>query len=70
MLGASGVQMPHKNLDNLQSLREEDGTSETLDPQDCLGSLKLEVLDSTILTLLLKPIDLVAFGLLLYTKIP
>ncbi|GJX31140.1 hypothetical protein Tco_0240995 [Tanacetum coccineum] len=65
MLGASGVQIPQKNLDNLQSLREEDGTSETVDPQDCLGSLELELLDSTILTLLLELADLVAFGLLL-----
>ncbi|GKD35096.1 hypothetical protein Tco_1250605, partial [Tanacetum coccineum] len=60
-----GVQIPENNLDNLQSLREEDGISETVDPQDCLGSLELEVLNSTILTLLLEPIDLVAFGLLL-----
>ncbi|GJT22484.1 hypothetical protein Tco_0892421 [Tanacetum coccineum] len=67
MLGASGVQIPENNLDNLQSIREEDGTSEIVDPQDCLGSLVLEVLDSTILTLLLEPTDLVAFGFLLYT---
>nr|GEW09733.1 putative reverse transcriptase domain-containing protein [Tanacetum cinerariifolium] len=46
----------------MQLLREEDGTSETVDPQDCLGSLVLEVLDSTILTLLLEPTDLDAFG--------
>nr|GFB33719.1 protein S-acyltransferase 21-like [Tanacetum cinerariifolium] len=32
MLGASGVQIPHDNLDNMQSLSEEDGTSETVDP--------------------------------------
>ncbi|GJZ20150.1 hypothetical protein Tco_0556740 [Tanacetum coccineum] len=49
----------------MQSLREEDGTSEIVDPQDCLGSLELEILDSTILTLLLEPTDFVAFGLLL-----
>ncbi|GJZ06312.1 hypothetical protein Tco_0540105 [Tanacetum coccineum] len=55
MLGASRVQIPQNNLENLQSLREEDGTSEIVDPQDCLGSLVLEVLDSTILTLLLSP---------------
>ncbi|GJW51193.1 putative ribonuclease H-like domain-containing protein [Tanacetum coccineum] len=59
------VQIPENNLDNLQSLREEDGTSKIVDPQDCLGSLELEVLDSTILTLLLEPTNLVAFGLLL-----
>ncbi|GKA18423.1 hypothetical protein Tco_0698338 [Tanacetum coccineum] len=39
MLGASGVQIPENNLDNLKSTREEeDGTSEALDPQDWLGS--------------------------------
>ncbi|GJU99960.1 hypothetical protein Tco_1329231 [Tanacetum coccineum] len=37
MLGAAGVQIPEKNLDNLHSSREEDGTSETMDPQDLLG---------------------------------
>ncbi|GKD16056.1 hypothetical protein Tco_1205214 [Tanacetum coccineum] len=52
-------------MDNLQLLREEDGTSEIVDPQDCLGSLELEVLDSTILTLLLEPTDLVAWSLLI-----
>ncbi|GJX99454.1 hypothetical protein Tco_0356473 [Tanacetum coccineum] len=67
MLGASRVQIRQNNLNNLQSIREEDGTSETVDPQDCLGSLVLEVLDSTILALLLDPIDLDAFGFLLYT---
>ncbi|GJS00267.1 hypothetical protein Tco_0316775 [Tanacetum coccineum] len=70
MLGASGVQIPQNNLDKLQSIREEDGTSETMDPQDCLGSLVLEVLDSTILALLLDPTNLDAFGFLLYTMIP
>ncbi|GJY59723.1 hypothetical protein Tco_0459615 [Tanacetum coccineum] len=37
MLGATGVQIPENNLDDLHSSREEDGTSETLDPQDLLG---------------------------------
>ncbi|GKE40602.1 hypothetical protein Tco_1464007, partial [Tanacetum coccineum] len=37
MLGAVGVQIPEKNLDDLHSSREEDGTSETIDPQDLLG---------------------------------
>ncbi|GKB44617.1 hypothetical protein Tco_0889559 [Tanacetum coccineum] len=32
MLGASGVQIPKNNLDNLKSTREEDGAVETLDP--------------------------------------
>ncbi|GJZ54865.1 hypothetical protein Tco_0610058 [Tanacetum coccineum] len=67
MLRASGVQIPQNNLDNLQSIREEDGTSEIVDPQDCLGSLVLEVLDFIILTLLLDPTDLDAFCFLLYT---
>ncbi|GKF81246.1 hypothetical protein Tco_0239848, partial [Tanacetum coccineum] len=67
MLGASGVQIPHNNLDNLQSIIEEYGTSETVDPQDCLGFLVIEVLDSKILALLLDPIDLDAFGFPLYT---
>ncbi|GJV29587.1 hypothetical protein Tco_1386035 [Tanacetum coccineum] len=31
MLGASGVQIPQNNLDNLQSIREEDGTLEIVD---------------------------------------
>ncbi|GJW59980.1 hypothetical protein Tco_0109315 [Tanacetum coccineum] len=41
MLGAAGVQIPENNLDDLHSLREEDGTLETLDPQDLLGSFLL-----------------------------
>ncbi|GJY20299.1 hypothetical protein Tco_0392865 [Tanacetum coccineum] len=41
MLRAAGVQIPENNLENLQSLREEDGTLETVDPQDLLGSLML-----------------------------
>ncbi|GKG38022.1 hypothetical protein Tco_0457245, partial [Tanacetum coccineum] len=41
MLGAVGVQIPENNLDDLYSLREEYGTSETMDPQDLLGSFLL-----------------------------
>ncbi|GJX06725.1 hypothetical protein Tco_0194657 [Tanacetum coccineum] len=37
MLGAAGVQIPENNLDDLHSSREEDGTLETMDPQDELG---------------------------------
>ncbi|GKC12768.1 hypothetical protein Tco_1009550 [Tanacetum coccineum] len=37
MLEAAGVQIPEKNLDDLHSSREEDGTSETMDLQDLLG---------------------------------
>ncbi|GKB64742.1 hypothetical protein Tco_0920928 [Tanacetum coccineum] len=33
MLGAPGVQIPQNNLDNLQSIREEDGTLEQWIPQ-------------------------------------
>ncbi|GKA23832.1 hypothetical protein Tco_0709865 [Tanacetum coccineum] len=65
MLGASGVQISQNNLDNLQSIREEDGTSEMVDPQDCLGSLVLEDLDSIILALLFDPTDLDVFDFLL-----
>ncbi|GKC90611.1 kinase-like domain, phloem protein 2-like protein, partial [Tanacetum coccineum] len=36
MLRAAGVQISENNLDNLHSSREEDGTSETMDPQDIL----------------------------------
>ncbi|GJZ05322.1 hypothetical protein Tco_0538597 [Tanacetum coccineum] len=38
MLRAARVQIPKDNLDDLHSLREEDGTSEIMDPQDLLGS--------------------------------
>ncbi|GKG53917.1 hypothetical protein Tco_0555317, partial [Tanacetum coccineum] len=34
MLGAAAIQIPEDNLDDLHSLREEDGTSEIMDPQD------------------------------------
>nr|GEZ45865.1 hypothetical protein [Tanacetum cinerariifolium] len=37
VLGAAGVQIPENNLDNLQSSTKEDGTLETMDPQDLLG---------------------------------
>ncbi|GKA25151.1 hypothetical protein Tco_0711184, partial [Tanacetum coccineum] len=36
-LGVAGVQIPENNLDDLHSSREEDGTLETMDPQDLLG---------------------------------
>ncbi|GJY45325.1 hypothetical protein Tco_0434388 [Tanacetum coccineum] len=41
MLRAAGVQIPENNLDDLHSSREEYGTSETMDPQDLLGSFLL-----------------------------
>ncbi|GKD32892.1 hypothetical protein Tco_1248401 [Tanacetum coccineum] len=52
MPGAVGVQIPEKNLDNLHSSREEDGTSETMDPQDWLGSFLLADTDLRTLDLL------------------
>ncbi|GKF58986.1 hypothetical protein Tco_0175772, partial [Tanacetum coccineum] len=51
MLGATGVQIPENNLDNLHSSKEEDGTSKTMDPQDLLGSLLLADIDLIILGL-------------------
>ncbi|GKG53685.1 hypothetical protein Tco_0555085, partial [Tanacetum coccineum] len=32
MLGGAAVQIPKNNLDDMHSSREEDGTSETMDP--------------------------------------
>nr|GEY25535.1 hypothetical protein [Tanacetum cinerariifolium] len=62
MLGASGVKIPKNNLDNLKSIREEDGTSKMFDPQDLLGFALLEILYSTISDLLLEPTNFVALG--------
>ncbi|GJR73996.1 hypothetical protein Tco_0086361 [Tanacetum coccineum] len=46
VLGASGVQIPQNNLDNLQSIREEeDGSTKVLDPRDVSGSILLAVID-------------------------
>ncbi|GKD21213.1 hypothetical protein Tco_1222916 [Tanacetum coccineum] len=52
MLGATRVQIPKNNLDDLHSSREEDGTSETMDLQDLLGSVLLVDIDLIILGLL------------------
>ncbi|GJS55395.1 retrovirus-related pol polyprotein from transposon TNT 1-94 [Tanacetum coccineum] len=49
MPGAAGVQIPENNLDALHSSSEEDGTSETMDPQDLSGSFLLVDIDLTIL---------------------
>nr|GEY52468.1 hypothetical protein [Tanacetum cinerariifolium] len=49
MLKAVGVQILENNLDDLHSLREEDGIAETMDPQDLLGSLLLADIDLIIL---------------------
>ncbi|GJY00552.1 ribonuclease H-like domain-containing protein [Tanacetum coccineum] len=58
VLGASGVQIPQNNLDNLRSIEEEDGATEVLDPRDIPGSVLLEIIDFTILGLLLEPLVL------------
>ncbi|GJU86053.1 hypothetical protein Tco_1293599 [Tanacetum coccineum] len=50
VLGASIVQIPQNNLDNLQSIiEEEDGATEVSDPRDLPGSILLAVKDFTIL---------------------
>ncbi|GKD90731.1 hypothetical protein Tco_1366238, partial [Tanacetum coccineum] len=49
MLGAAGVQISENNLDDMHLSREEDGTPETMDPQDLLGSLLLADIDLIIL---------------------
>ncbi|GJZ13366.1 hypothetical protein Tco_0548596 [Tanacetum coccineum] len=70
MLGAFGVQIPQNNLDNLQSIRKEDGTLEIEDSPVLVGSNRLDILDSIIFYLLLEPTDFGALGLILYTIIP
>ncbi|GJX00991.1 hypothetical protein Tco_0184904 [Tanacetum coccineum] len=46
VLGASGVQIPQNNLENLQSIREEeDGATKVSNPQDEPGSIRLAVID-------------------------
>nr|GFC34190.1 hypothetical protein [Tanacetum cinerariifolium] len=52
MLGAARVQIPENNLDNLHSSREEDGTLETVDLQNLLGSFLLADKDLICLDLL------------------
>ncbi|GJS60185.1 hypothetical protein Tco_0654969 [Tanacetum coccineum] len=64
MLGASRVQIPENNLDNLKLTREEDGEFETADPQFLLGSNMLEVLDPKMLGSSLKLTDFAALVLL------
>ncbi|GKF05452.1 hypothetical protein Tco_0036120, partial [Tanacetum coccineum] len=62
MLRAAGVQIPENNLDNLHSSREEDGTLETMDPQDLLGSLSLADIDLIIVKLLTRTLVLDFLG--------
>ncbi|GKG38421.1 hypothetical protein Tco_0460133, partial [Tanacetum coccineum] len=46
VLRESRVQIPHNNLDNLQSIREEeDGATEVSNPRDVPGSILLAVID-------------------------
>ncbi|GKF06778.1 hypothetical protein Tco_0037446, partial [Tanacetum coccineum] len=51
ILGAARVQILENNLDDLHSSREEDGTSETMNPQDLPGSLLFAYIDLRILGL-------------------
>nr|GEW36196.1 hypothetical protein [Tanacetum cinerariifolium] len=62
VLGAAGVQIPENNLDNLHSSIEEDGTLETVDPQDLLGSFLLADKDLICLDLLTGTLFLDALG--------
>nr|GFA88576.1 retrovirus-related Pol polyprotein from transposon 17.6 [Tanacetum cinerariifolium] len=49
MLGAVEVQIPKNNLDDMHSLKDKNRTSETMDPQELLGSLLLADIDVIIL---------------------
>nr|GFC68680.1 hypothetical protein [Tanacetum cinerariifolium] len=64
MLGAAKVQILENNLDDLHLSREEDGTLETLDSSDLLGSLLLAVIDLLILDLLARTLVLDLLGFL------
>ncbi|GJV43318.1 hypothetical protein Tco_1427854 [Tanacetum coccineum] len=55
MLGAARVQVPVYDLYDLKLTREEDGAVETLDPQFCMDSKWLKILEPTVLDLLLDP---------------
>nr|GFB78101.1 hypothetical protein [Tanacetum cinerariifolium] len=60
VLGASRVQIPQDDLDNLQSIREkEDGATEVSDPRDVPGSILLAVIDFTTLgeDAIISPMD-------------
>ncbi|GJX81984.1 hypothetical protein Tco_0331465, partial [Tanacetum coccineum] len=69
MLGAAGVQIPENNFDDLHSSREEDGTLETMDPQDLLGSFLLADKDLIFLGLLTGTLVLDFLGFLEYTNV-
>ncbi|GJS26424.1 hypothetical protein Tco_0487044 [Tanacetum coccineum] len=55
MLGAARVQVLEYDLYDLKLTGEEDGAVETLDPQFCMGSKWLEILEPMVLDLLLNP---------------
>nr|GFB97981.1 hypothetical protein [Tanacetum cinerariifolium] len=62
VLGASKVEIPETNLDNLHSTVEEDGTLEIMDPQDLLGSFLSSDNDLFILELLTGTLILDSLG--------
>ncbi|GJZ41717.1 hypothetical protein Tco_0588603 [Tanacetum coccineum] len=55
MLEAARVHVPEYDLYDLKLTQEEDRAGETLDPQFCMGSEWLEILEPMILDLLLIP---------------
>ncbi|GKB73590.1 hypothetical protein Tco_0935002 [Tanacetum coccineum] len=69
MLGASRVQIPENNLDNLKLTREGDGDFEIVDPQCLLGSKMLEGLDPKILGSLFKSTNFATLIFLRYILI-
>ena len=69
MLGASGVEIPQDELDDLHSFGEERETLETVDPQEILGFEWLVGTNISILYLLLEAISLGILDLLVYTII-
>nr|GEW02114.1 hypothetical protein [Tanacetum cinerariifolium] len=68
MLGASGVQIPENNLDNLHSIIK-DETLEIVDPQELLGSFLLATNDLLILDLLTGTVFLASLDFLNYTNV-
>nr|GEW29675.1 hypothetical protein [Tanacetum cinerariifolium] len=68
MLGASGVQIPKNNLDNLRSIVEE-GTLEIMDPQELLGSFLLATNDLLILDLLIGTVFLASLDFCEFTNV-
>nr|GEU65887.1 hypothetical protein [Tanacetum cinerariifolium] len=68
MLGASKVQIPENNLDNLHSIIK-DGTLEIVDPQELLGSFSLATNDLLILDLLTGTVFLASLDFLDYTNV-